>query len=193
MVSACIAATALAVSRLPGLCCSTSCWLPCFLPRGRAFRTYPSTPAVQQVRLGGPSIWPSGCTAHCYTETYFVYQLVRFMRTGTSRVMRTRLPPLTAAPLQTLYRSSCLHAGTRSGVLRTVPVRIELQLYGPLLYVKLLTNTPCPLFVKLSMDGDTGFAWNKIACAVLISILPQLMRILLCTGYGISAGAVKGF
>ena len=34
---------------------------------------------------------------------------------------------------------------------------------------------PMSLFVKLSMDGDTGFAWNKILALSLISILPQLI------------------
>ena len=34
---------------------------------------------------------------------------------------------------------------------------------------------PMSLFVKLSMDGDTGFAWNHILALSLISILPQLI------------------
>jgi oligogalacturonide transport system permease protein len=51
------------------------------------------------------------------------------------------------------------------------------------------------LFVKLSMDGDTGFAWNRILALSLISILPQLI-VFFCAQdqfvEGISAGAVKG-
>ena len=46
---------------------------------------------------------------------------------------------------------------------------------GPLLYVSTPGKYPMSLFVKLSMDGDTGFAWNKILALSLISILPQLM------------------
>ena len=33
---------------------------------------------------------------------------------------------------------------------------------GPLLYVQTPAKYPMSLFVKLSMDGDTGFAWNRI-------------------------------
>ena len=50
-------------------------------------------------------------------------------------------------------------------------------------------------YVKLSMDGDTGFAWNRILALSLISILPQLI-VFFCAQdqfvEGISAGAVKG-
>ena len=66
---------------------------------------------------------------------------------------------------------------------------------GPLLYVSTPGKYPMSLFVKLSMDGDTGFAWNKILALSLISILPQLI-VFFCAQdqfvEGISAGAVKG-
>ena len=66
---------------------------------------------------------------------------------------------------------------------------------GPLLYVQTPAKYPMSLFVKLSMDGDTGFAWNKILALSLISILPQLI-VFFCAQdqfvEGISAGAVKG-
>ena len=49
--------------------------------------------------------------------------------------------------------------------------------------------------VSPSMDGDTGFAWNRILALSLISILPQLI-VFFCAQdqfvEGISAGAVKG-
>lgn len=65
----------------------------------------------------------------------------------------------------------------------------------PLLYVSTPGKYPMSLFVKLSMDGDTGFAWNKILALSLISILPQLI-VFFCAQdqfvEGISAGAVKG-
>ena len=66
---------------------------------------------------------------------------------------------------------------------------------GPLLYVQTPAKYPMSLFVKLSMDGDTGFAWNRILALSLISILPQLI-VFFCAQdqfvEGISAGAVKG-
>ena len=47
---------------------------------------------------------------------------------------------------------------------------------GPLLYVQTPAKYPLSLFVKLSMDGDTGFAWNKILALSLISILQMCIR-----------------
>lgn len=66
---------------------------------------------------------------------------------------------------------------------------------GPLLYVKTPTRYPAAIFVKLSMDGDTGFSWNRVLAISLISIIPSLV-IFFCAQSsfvdGISAGAVKG-
>ncbi len=51
------------------------------------------------------------------------------------------------------------------------------------------------IFVKLSMDADSGFNWNRILALSLISIIPQLV-VFFCAQDafidGISAGAVKG-
>lgn len=66
---------------------------------------------------------------------------------------------------------------------------------GPLLYVKTPERYPAAIFVKLSMDGDTGFSWNRVLAISLISIIPSLV-IFFCAQSsfvdGISAGAVKG-
>ena len=54
---------------------------------------------------------------------------------------------------------------------------------------------PMSIFVKLSMDADNGFNWNRILALSLISITPQLV-VFFCAQDafidGISAGAVKG-
>ena len=66
---------------------------------------------------------------------------------------------------------------------------------GPLHYVQTHTKNPMSLFVKLSMDADSGFNWNRILALSLISIIPQLV-VFFCAQDafidGISAGAVKG-
>ncbi len=70
---------------------------------------------------------------HCAfaTETYFVYQLVQFMR----NVPRDLDEVCSIDGLQLLpdpVQGHCPHADARSGVLRTVPVHVELQrLHGP--------------------------------------------------------------
>ena len=66
---------------------------------------------------------------------------------------------------------------------------------GPLLYVKTPANLPATIFVKLSMDADAGFDWNRILALSLISIIPSLIVFFAAQRQfvdGISAGGVKG-
>ena len=46
---------------------------------------------------------------------------------------------------------------------------------GPLLYVKTPARYPFSVFVKLSMDADSGFAWNRVLAVCCIAILPQII------------------
>ena len=66
---------------------------------------------------------------------------------------------------------------------------------GPLLYVTTPARYPATIFVKLSMDADTGFAWNRVLAVSLISIIPSL-SVFFCAQSqfvdGISAGSDKG-
>jgi len=66
---------------------------------------------------------------------------------------------------------------------------------GPLLYVNTPARYPATLFVKLSMDGDTGFNWNRVLATSLISIIPSIVVFFMAQDQfveGISAGGVKG-
>ena len=113
---------------------------------------------------------------HCAfaTETYFVYQLVQFMR-NVPRDLDEAAAIDGCSSFQTLYKVI---------VPMLMPALVSCALFqfmwscndfmGPLLYVSTPGKYPMSLFVKLSMDGDTGFAWNKILALSLISILPQL-------------------
>ena len=129
------------------------------------------------------------------TETYFVYQLVQFMRSiphdldeaaaidgcGPVKILYKIIAPMLSPSLVACglfqFMWSCN------------------DFMGPLLYVSTPGKYPMSLFVKLSMDGDTGFAWNRLLALSLISILPQLI-VFFCAQdqfvEGISAGAVKG-
>ena len=129
------------------------------------------------------------------TETYFVYQLVQFMRSIPHDLDEAAAID-GCSSFQTLYKVIVPMLG---------PALVSCALFqfmwscndfmGPLLYVQTPAKYPMSLFVKLSMDGDTGFAWNKILALSLISILPQLI-VFFCAQdqfvEGISAGAVKG-
>ena len=66
---------------------------------------------------------------------------------------------------------------------------------GPLLYVNSPARYPATLFVRMSMDADTGFAWNRVMAVSLISIIPSLVVFFLAQRQfmdGVTAGAVKG-
>ncbi|HCR39512.1 MAG TPA: sugar ABC transporter permease, partial [Lachnospiraceae bacterium] len=62
-------------------------------------------------------------------------------------------------------------------------------------YVKTPSRYPASIFVKLSMDADTGFDWNRVLAVSLISIIPSLVVFFLSQNSfveGITAGSVKG-
>ena len=65
----------------------------------------------------------------------------------------------------------------------------------PLLYVNTPAKYPASYFVKLSMDSDAGFSWNRVLATSLISIIPSIVIFFLAQDQfveGISAGGVKG-
>ena len=45
---------------------------------------------------------------------------------------------------------------------------------GPLLYVKTPGRYPMSVFVKLSMDADSGFDWNRVLAVCCAAMLPQI-------------------
>lgn len=66
---------------------------------------------------------------------------------------------------------------------------------GPLLYVNTPARYPVSMFVKMSMDADAGFEWNRVLAMSLISIVPSLIVFFLAQDSfidGIAAGGVKG-
>ncbi|NCC08746.1 MAG: carbohydrate ABC transporter permease [Clostridia bacterium] len=129
------------------------------------------------------------------TESYFVFMLVQFMRniprdldeaaaidgcnswqTLTKIIMPMLKPAMVSAALfQFMWSSN--------------------DFMGPLLYVTTQSRKPAALFVKLSMDADTGFAWNRVLAVSLISIAPSLIVFFCAQNQfidGVTAGAVKG-
>lgn len=129
------------------------------------------------------------------TETYFVYQLVQFMRSIPHDLDEAAAID-GCSSFQTLYKVI---------VPMLMPALVSCALFqfmwscndymGPLLYVQTPSKYPMSIFVKLSMDADSGFNWNRILALSLISIIPQLV-VFFCAQDafidGISAGAVKG-
>ena len=129
------------------------------------------------------------------TETYFVYQLVQFMRSIPHDLDEAAAID-GCGPVKILYKiiapmlSPSLVA---CGLFQFMWCCNDYM--GPLLYVQTPSKYPMSIFVKLSMDADSGFNWNRILALSLISIIPQLV-VFFCAQDafidGISAGAVKG-
>ena len=129
------------------------------------------------------------------TETYFVYQLVQFMRSIPHDLDEAAAID-GCGPVKILYKiiAPMLSPSLVACALFQFMWSCN-DFMGPLLYVQTPSKYPMSIFVKLSMDADSGFNWNRILALSLISIIPQLV-VFFCAQDafidGISAGAVKG-
>ena len=129
------------------------------------------------------------------TETYFVYQLVQFMRSIPHDLDEAAAID-GCGPVKILYKIICPMLSPSLVACALFQFMWSCNDYmGPLLYVQTPSKYPMSIFVKLSMDADNGFNWNRILALFLISIIPQLV-VFFCAQDafidGISAGAVKG-
>ena len=129
------------------------------------------------------------------TDTYFVFMLIQFLRNipkeleeaaridgcGSIKTLWYVIVPMlkpsivSCALFQFMWSSN--------------------DFMGPLLYVNSPARYPASIFVKMSMDADTGFEWNRVLAMSLISIIPSLIVFLLAQDQfidGIAAGGVKG-
>ena len=129
------------------------------------------------------------------TETYFVYQLVQFMRSIPHDLDEAAAID-GCGPVKILYKIIAPMLSPSLVACGLFQFMWSCNDYmGPLLYVQTPSKYPMSIFVKLSMDADSGFNSNRILALSLISIIPQLV-VFFCAQDafidGISAGAVKG-
>lgn len=128
-------------------------------------------------------------------ETYFVFMLIQFLH-NVPRELEEAAKIDGCNVVQTLIKVI---------VPMLMPALVSCALFqfmwssndfmGPLLYVKTPANYPAAIFVKMSMDADNGFEWNRVLATSLISIMPSLVIFFLAQNQfvdGISAGGVKG-
>ena len=129
------------------------------------------------------------------TDTYFVFMLIQFLRNIPKELEE-------AAKID-----GCNSVKTLWYVIVPMlkPSIVSCALFqfmwssndfmGPLLYVNTPAKYPASIFVKMSMDADTGFEWNRVLAMSLISIIPSLIVFFLALDSfidGIAAGGVKG-
>ena len=128
-------------------------------------------------------------------DTYFVFMLIQFLR-GIPRELDEAATIDGCNSIQTLIMVIC-------PMLKPAMVSCALfqfmwssnDFMGPLLYVNSPSRYPATLFVRMSMDADSGFAWNRVMAVSLISIAPSLVVFFLAQSQfmdGVTAGAVKG-
>jgi len=128
-------------------------------------------------------------------DTYFVFMLIQFLR-GIPKELEEAAEIDGCNSLKTLWyvivpmlKPSLVSCGLFQFMWSSN------DFMGPLLYVNSPKKYPASLFVKLSMDGDAGFDWNRVLAMSLISILPSLIVFFLAQDTfvdGIAAGGVKG-
>ena len=129
------------------------------------------------------------------TESYFVFMLVQFLRNI----------PRDLDEAAKIDGCNAMQILVKIIVPMLMPAIVSCALFkfmwssnnfmGPLLYVNKPAYYPATIFVKLSMDSDAGFNWNRILAISLISILPNITVFFLAQNQfvdGISAGGVKG-
>ncbi len=128
-------------------------------------------------------------------DTYFVFMLIQFLRSVPKELDE-------AAKID-----GCNSIQTLTKIIAPMlkPAIVSCALFqfmwssndfmGPLLYVSKPKWYPATIFVKMSMDADNGFDWNRVLAVSLISIIPSLVIFFLAQKQfvdGISAGSVKG-
>ncbi|MFA9376927.1 MAG: carbohydrate ABC transporter permease [Lachnotalea sp.] len=129
------------------------------------------------------------------TDTYFVFMLIQFLR-NVPKELEEAAKIDGCNVFQTLWKII---------VPMLKPAMVSCALFqfmwssndfmGPLLYVQTPSKYPATIFVKLSMDADSGFEWNRVLATSLVSIVPSLVVFFLAQNTfveGISAGGVKG-
>lgn len=129
------------------------------------------------------------------TETYFVFMLIQFLR-GVPKEMEEAAKIDGCNSMKTLIKII---------IPMIMPAIVSCALFkfmwssndflGPLLYVNTPAKYPATIFVKLSMDSDAGFDWNRVLATSLISIIPNILIFFAAQNQfveGVSAGGVKG-
>lgn len=128
-------------------------------------------------------------------ETYFVYMLIQFMRNIPRELDEAaKIDGCNAWQTLWLIIAPMLWPAMVSAALFQFMWSSN-DFMGPLLYVNSPARYPATLFVRMSMDADTGFSWNRVMAVSMISIVPSLVVFFLAQRQfmdGVTAGAVKG-
>ena len=128
-------------------------------------------------------------------DTYFVYMLIQFLR-GIPKELEEAAEIDGCNVLQRLWFVI---------VPMLKPSIVSCALFqfmwacndfmGPLIYVNTVAKYPVSIFLRMSMDAEVGFEWNRVLAMSLLAIIPSLVVFFAAQNSfvdGIAAGGVKG-
>jgi len=129
------------------------------------------------------------------SDTYFVFMLVQFMR-SISRELEEAAEIDGCNSLQRLIyviMPMVKPALVSCALFQFMWSSNDFQ--GPLIYINSTRKFVASLALRMIMDTDTAFDWNKVLALSVITLLPSLIVFFLAQNQfveGISAGGVKG-
>ena len=128
-------------------------------------------------------------------DTYFVYMLIQFLR-GIPRELEEAAEIDGCNVIQRLWYviAPMLKPSIVSCALFQFMWSSN-DFMGPLIYVNTVSKYPVSIFLRMSMDMDTGFEWNRVLAMSLLAIVPTLIVFFLAQSSfvdGIAAGGIKG-
>lgn len=138
-----------------------------------------------------PLVAPSFLAA----DTYFVFMIVQFMR-SIPRELEEAAEIDGCNSLQRLYYvvTPMVKPAVVSAALFQFMWSSN-DFMGPLIYLNSVKKYTASLGLRMMMDTEVGFDWNKVLALSVISIIPSLIVFFSAQNQfieGISAGSVKG-
>lgn len=128
-------------------------------------------------------------------DAYFVFMLIQFMK-GIPRELdeAARIDGCSSAQILMYITAPVLRPALVScAVFQFIWTSNDFM--GPLLYVNTPSRYPLSVFIKLSMDAESGFQYNRVLAGALFAVIPSLI-VFFCSQRSftdsITAGAVKG-
>ena len=112
------------------------------------------------------------------TDSYFIYMFMQFFKSLPKEVEETAIID-GAGPLNTLWfitLPSMIPSIVVCAILKFIWTFNDFL--GPLLYVKIPEKYPASLFVRLSLDSDAIYSWNRVFATSFTSILPAIILFL---------------
>ena len=128
-------------------------------------------------------------------DTYFVFMLAQFMR-SVPRELEEAAEIDGCNSFKRLYH--VIIPMVRPAIVSCALFQFmwsSNDFMGPLIYINSTSKFPASLGLRLFMDADSGFQWNKVLALSFITILPSLIVFFMAQNEfveGISAGSVKG-